>query len=131
MNTKDFFLEDLESDCKENLLLPPNYFEDETFGEDLERMIERVVQRIRHDRRMKEILVYSRGSLPYMILWGISHQYWSLYAKHRSLPTKRDVIGDIFHFLRSYQKLHEVVNEKDDENKPEKCPVVPLNPTKQ
>ncbi len=82
----------------------------------LRDFIEVVVEAIYHEPAVRA-LGRSRSDLSFRIFWKLAPQY-GLYEKRHCLPTKKDVLTDIFGFLRNLQRLYTLVNGSGSKSSP-------------
>lgn len=84
------------------------HFDDESWLEHLRDFIAVVVEAIYNEPAVRA-LGKSRSELVFRIFWVLAPQY-EPYGRRYCLPSKSDVLTDIFGFLHDLQKLYAVVN---------------------
>ena len=109
METKPNSFEYLRKKYLLIVVRPQLYFDNESWLEHLRDFTEVVVEAIYHEPAVRA-LGRSQSDLVFRIFWILASKY-ALYGRRYCLPSKSDVVTDIFGFLQDLQRLYAVTNK--------------------
>jgi len=108
---KNTAFETIEQICKRDSLVLDPFIDDSKFFEEVEGIIEDVIGLAHFNEELDNLISICNRKLGYMILWNLAPRYGQYCVSGNSLPSRRDIIGDIFDSIREIQNIYDIVND--------------------